>query len=201
MSTYDLACGKCEEILPRFTTGSIEHCITDPPFGINIANNPFRQKFEPDDWDEEPMSSKALEEILRVSRNQIIWGGNYFPLPPTRCFLVWNKKQAFEFSSAMCEMAWTSFDRPAKLFDWFAANGEKLHPTQKPLALMDWCVENYTSPGDTVIDPYMGSGTTGVSCMRLGRNFIGIEISEQYFDIAKRRIEEAERQMLLPLNF
>lgn len=176
-------------------SGSVDVVVTDPQYGIDIANNPFRQKFEKKDWDKHPATQEQINQIRRISINQIIWGGNYFDLPPTKCFLVWNKMQAFEFSSAMVEMAWTSFDYPAKMFSLFVASYTKEHPTQKPVPLMEWCIENYTNEGDTILDPFMGSGTTGVACMKLGRNFIGCELNEDYFRIAERRIEQAARQL------
>jgi DNA modification methylase len=172
----------------------VDAVITDPPYGIGIAANPFRQKFQKSEWDNIPASKESIGEILRVSENQIIWGGNYFTLPPARCFLVWDKVQPSDFSSAMVEMAWTSFDKPAKLFTRHVVSYEKFHPTTKPIELMLWCIENYTKLGDTILGPFMGSGTTGVACVQTGRDFIGIEIDPGYFKIAERRIKDAQAQ-------
>jgi site-specific DNA-methyltransferase (adenine-specific) len=191
---YTLYLGDCLEYMRGMEAGSVDAVITDPPYGLGIAANPFRQKFAKQAWDDCPAPPHAISEIRRVSTNQIIWGGNYFDLPPARCVLVWDKVQPEDFSSAMIEIAWTNFDRPAKLFRRHVVSFEKFHPTTKPTELMLWCVGNYSRPGDTIFDPFMGSGTTGVACMQLGRNFIGCEIDPKYFEIAKKRIEQAELQ-------
>jgi site-specific DNA-methyltransferase (adenine-specific) len=192
--TVSLYLGDCLNFMRTMPAGSADAVITDPPYGINIAANPFRQKFEKSDWDGLPASSESISELRRVSIHQIIWGGNYFNLPPTRCFLIWDKVQPEDFSSAMVEMAWSNFDRSAKLFRRHVVSYEKFHPTTKPIELMRWCIENYTNPSDTIFDPFMGSGTTGVACVQLGRNFIGCEIDPKYFEIAKKRIAQAEMQ-------
>jgi len=128
--------------------------------------------------------------LLAAGTQHIIWGGNYFPLPPSRCWLVWNKPER-GFSLAEAELAWTSFDAVVRVFDGNRSEPDRVHPTQKTVALMRWCVAKTT--GD-ILDPFMGSGTTGVACMNLGRKFIGIEIEPKYFDIACERIENAQRQ-------
>ena len=123
-------------------------------------------------------------------------GGNYFDLPPSQAFLVWDKMQPENFSLAMCEQAWCSFKKPAKMHRLSVTSYEKEHPTQKPVRLMEWCI-NYAPESATVLDPFMGSGTTGVACVRLGKSFVGIECERKYFDIACRRIEDAQRQGML----
>jgi DNA modification methylase len=136
--------------------------------------------------------------LFEISSNQIIWGGNYFPLPPTRGILAWDKQQPWENFSQF-EMAWTSFDFPAKIFRFNKSFIKgKQHPTQKPLELMTWCI-GLASNVQTILDPFMGSGTTGIACIRTGRKFIGIEISPEYFEIAKNRIKIELQQQLLPL--
>ena len=126
----------------------------------------------------------------------IVWGGNYYPMPPSRCWLLWDKKQNDEWTTGQAEMAWTNLDRPVRVFRFAqceqASEGPKYHPTQKPLALMAWCLK--WALGRVVLDPFMGSGTTGVACQQMGRSFIGIEREPKYFDIACRRIEQAQRQ-------
>jgi len=184
--------GDCLEVMKSMPDKSVDAVITDPPYGIGIARNPFRQKFEKSDWDDVPAGVEHISEILRSSSNQVIWGGNYFHLPPTKCFLIWDKKQPENFSSSMCEMAWTSFDKPAKMFPYRVTSYAKEHPTQKPLELMLWIIRKYTKEGDTIFDPFMGSGTTGVAAVQLGRNFIGCEINPSYFAIAERRIKQAQ---------
>ena len=183
--------GDCLEILP--TLPKVDAVITDPPYGIGISSNPFRQKFTPLDWDNKPASRQHIQACIDGGSVCVIWGGNYFDLPPSKGFLVWDKVQPEDFSSAMCEYAWTSANKPAKLFRRHVVSYEKQHPTTKPLELMRWCIDWVGSP-QTVLDPFMGSGTTGVACMNLGRKFIGIEIEPKYFDIACERIENAQRQ-------
>lgn len=124
-----------------------------------------------------------------------MWGGNYFDLPPSQCFLVWDKVQPQNFSLAMCEQAWTNKKGPAKLYRQSVLSYRKEHPTQKPVDLMKWCIEQVAvPPNGTILDAFMGSGTTGVACAQLGRKFIGIEIERKYFDIACERIEAAYSQ-------
>jgi site-specific DNA-methyltransferase (adenine-specific) len=191
--------GDCLEYMRGMADKSVDAVITDPPYGLGIAANPFRQKFEPLEWDNVPASQEHITEILRVSNNQVIWGGNYFSLPPTQCFLLWDKKQPEDFSSSMCEMAWTSFSKPAKLFRYSVTSYEKEHPTQKPLPLMEWIIRKYTNENETIFDPFMGSGTTGVAAVRLGRSFIGVEINPDYYAIAERRIRQAQEARQLEL--
>lgn len=171
---------------------SVGSVLTDPPYGIGIAANPVRQKHAKKDWDASAPDRDLFELLRRISDQQIIWGGNYFDLPPSQCFLVWDKVQPQDFSLAMCEQAWASFSSPAKLYRRRVVGYEKHHPTQKPVELMEWCLTFL--PDGVVLDPFMGSGTTGVACVKAGRKFIGIEIDEGYFDIAVSRIEKAYAQ-------
>ena len=174
---------------------SVEVVITDPPYGLGIARNPVRQKHKKQGWDNKVPDKAYFKELFRVSKNQIIWGGNYFNLPPHKNFIIWDKYQPENFTLAMCEMAWTSFDEPAKIFRYSVQReGANVHPTQKPVALMKWQIERYTKPGDTIFDPFMGSGTTGVACAQTGRNFIGCEIDPGYFKIAEKRIHDVQQQ-------
>lgn len=183
--------GDCMDILP--TLGKVDAVITDPPYGINIANNPVRQMHEKSDWDASTPPQKVLDSILLNSDLQIIWGGNYFDLPPSQCFLIWDKVQPQNFSLAMCEMAWCSKKSPAKMHRQSVLSYRKDHPTQKPVELMVWCIEQ-AGKANTILDPFMGSGTTGVAAIQLGRKFIGIEREPKYFDIACKRIEQAVAQ-------
>ena len=128
--------------------------------------------------------------MAEKSQDQIIWGGNYFGLPPSRGFLVWDKKQPENFSLAMCEMAWISRQQPAKMWRQSVLSYEKEHPTQKPVPLMEWCL-GFVPDAVTILDPFMGSGTTGVACVNQSRRFIGIELEPKYFDIACKRIQAA----------
>jgi DNA modification methylase len=176
---------------------SIDLVLTDPPYGIGIANNPIRQKHERRDWDNAPPTNQYFTDIIRTSQNQIIWGGNFFDLPPTQCFIFWDKKQPEAFSTSMCEYAWTSFKSPAKIFRYRVVDGIlKVHPTQKPVKLIEWCLLKYSNPGDLILDPFLGSGTTAVACKRTGRNFIGIEKEPKYVEIALKRLEKVNNAKL-----
>jgi len=192
-----LILGDCLEVLP--TLPKVDAVITDPPYGINIANNPVRQMHEKSDWDTSTPPQEVLDAMLLKSDLQIIWGGNYFDLPPSQCFLIWDKVQPQNFSLAMCEMAWCSKKSPAKMHRQSVLSYRKDHPTQKPVELMVWCIEQ-AGKANTILDPFMGSGTTGVACVNLGRSFIGIEREPKYFDIACRRIEDAYRQPRLIMD-
>lgn len=187
----ELWLGDCLDVLPEL--GVVDAVVTDPPYGIGIAANPVRQKHEKADWDKCAPNEAVLSALLAVSRWQVIWGGNYFDLPPSQCFLVWDKLQPYNFSLAMCEQAWCSKPGPAKIYRQAVTSYSKQHPTQKPVELMAWCIQHI---GDVVsiCDPFMGSGTTGVAAIQLGRKFIGIEKDLKYFDIACKRIEQAQAQ-------
>ena len=186
-----LILGDCLEVMPLL--GKVDAVVTDPPYGIGIAANPVRQKHSKKDWDSTAVGADHLDCIRAASGEQIIWGGNYFALPPSRGFLVWDKKQPENFSLAMCEQAWWSRDTNAKVFTKSVLGYDKQHPTQKPVALMEWCI-GFLPDAETILDPFMGSGTTLVACAKLGRKGIGIELDPDYFEIACRRVEEAYRQ-------
>jgi site-specific DNA-methyltransferase (adenine-specific)/modification methylase len=180
-------CGDCREILPSLP--KVDLVLTDPPYGLDIANNPFRQKFTKADWDIKPIDDTLIGLIFKCSHEQIIWGGNYFNLPPSQGFLIWDKMQPQNFSSAMCEFAWMSRKSPAKLFHKWCVDYQKYHPTQKPESLMVWCLELFPE-SKTILDPFMGSGTTLVASKITGRHCIGIEIEEKYCEIAVKRLSQ-----------
>ena len=148
-------------------------------------------------WDIAP-PKEYFDELARVSKNQIIWGGNYFGLPPTRCFLVWRKLSISEnFSMAMCEYAWTSFNDNAKLFECVPqgnAKEQRFHPTQKPVALYKWILSRYAKAGDKILDTHLGSGSSRIAAYDLGLDFWGYEIDEFYFSEMQKRFEEHTRQ-------
>jgi DNA modification methylase len=208
MTTIDLRLGDCLEILPTLAAGSVDAVVTDPPYGIaDIWKGGFSEKHGwgraglqapiRNGWDVKP-TDEVFTEIIRVGKNAVIWGGNYFELPPSRGWLVWNKpERGFTLSEA--ELAWTSKDQPIRVYDCHRSDIDRVHPTQKPLSLMKWCLELFSNPGDTILDPFMGSGTTGVACVQTGRNFIGIEIDPGYFEIAKKRIEQAQLQIRMEI--
>lgn len=169
------------------------HLVTDSPYGIGIAANPVRQKHEKLEWDAAPPSPELIAQCIAMADKAIIWGGNYFSLPPCQRVLVWDKLQPADFSLAMLEMAWTNIGGPAKMFRQSVTSYAKEHPTQKPENLMKWCI-GFLPDAQTILDPFMGSGTTGVAAVQMGRRFIGIEREPKYFDIACKRIEDAQRQ-------
>ncbi|MEG1290611.1 MAG: DNA methyltransferase [Bacteroidales bacterium] len=143
-------------------------------------------------WDVKP-SEEYFEQLFRVSKNQIIWGGNYFGLPPTRGVICWDKMQPWE-NFSQWEMAWTSFDYPAALFKFSNTGGanveKKIHPTQKPVALYAWLLQRFAKPGNTVLDTHLGSGSSRVAAYKLGFDFYGCEIDREYFEASKKRFEE-----------
>ena len=185
--------GDCMEILP--TLGKVDAVITDPPYGIN-ANKQTLGKGKKDfarggDWDD---STPDLALCVAAGRLLCFWGGNYFAdqLPVTNDWLIWHKvNDGRSFSE--CEMAWTNFGHQTRHLSHHWSGEEKNHPTQKPLPVMVWCVEQ-AGDAKTILDPFMGSGTTGVAAIQLGRTFIGIEREPKYFDIACRRIKQATAQ-------
>jgi site-specific DNA-methyltransferase (adenine-specific)/modification methylase len=201
----ELYLGDCREILP--TLGKVDAVVTDPPYGIgeNSKRVASRGKMATPidyghfDWDREPMDAVALGLIRTKSDWQIIFGGNYFPLPPATCWLVWDKLNG-DNDFADCELAWTNIPKAVRRIQWRwngmirAEAGTREHPTQKPREVMKWCIEHLPSGCRTLLDPFMGSGTTGVAAVKLGRKFIGIEIESRYFEIALRRISEALKQ-------
>ena len=185
------------EALKEFKENQFDLAIVDPPYGYgnkktNILN--FRQKKQHKEWNISPDKNYFID-LFRVSKNQIIWGGERFDLPISRGWLTWVKPDAPR-TFASTEYAWTNQNRPARHFTYSisATNFERVgHPTQKPIALMEWCL-GFLPKAEVILDPFMGSGTTGVAAVNLGRRFIGIEREEEYFEVALRRIEEAEKQ-------
>ena len=197
--------GDCREILP--TLGKVDAVVTDPPYGINAASASFRgsekngwRDYGNGEWDKERPDAETMSAVVSAGKHAIVWGGNYFPdiLPakPLAKWLVWDKGQE-GFSLADCEFAWCSFEGAIRRK--FYARGSALrdgkeHPTQKALAVMKWCLDQLPKGCSTILDPFMGSGTTGVAAVQMGRKFIGIEREPKYFDNACRRIEDAQRQ-------
>ena len=146
-------------------------------------------------WDNAP-NEEYFAELFRVSKNQVIWGGNYFSLPPTRCFLVWKKLTISEsFTMAMAEYAWTSFDSNSKVFEHAPQEHGRFHPTQKPVALYKWILDRYSQPDDIILDTHVGSASSLVACRETGHKYVGFEIDETYYKLAKERLDSAEAQM------
>jgi site-specific DNA-methyltransferase (adenine-specific)/modification methylase len=186
--------GDCRDILP--TLGKVDAVVTDPPYGLG-------KKMQGGTWGAQDHNSGFLKwdldaphdvvaNILALNVPTILWGGNYFHVPPSRCWLNWDKVNAVP-TMADFEQAWTNLDRPSKRRALPVGRVEFGHPTQKPLPLMEWCL-GFVPGARLILDPFMGSGTTGVACLGADRAFIGIEREASYFDTACRRIEEAYRQ-------
>ncbi len=190
--------GDCREALMQID--GADALVTDPPYGLGdrLANNDSGGEWgmcskDALAWDRQTYPHE-VGLAMRLCHDSIIWGGNYYPLPIARCWLLWDKMQ--EHTGAHAEMAWTNLDKPVRTFRYaraqLASEGKE-HPTQKPLPLMKWCL-GFLPDAQTILDPFMGSGTTGVAAVQMGRDFIGIEREEKYFEIACRRIEQAQLQ-------
>ena len=197
-----LYCADCMDILP--TLDRVDAVITDPPYGIGASSKKFvngtsktnKDYYADVCWDTAPPSKELIDLIVSKGKLVVLWGGNYFDLPPSRCFLIWDKT-IHGNSYADCEFAWTNMNANARIkaLNMVAANMDgRVHPTQKPLDLMRWCIDKCKPDPKTILDPFMGSGTTGVAAIQLGRSFIGIEREPKYFDIACKRIEQAVAQ-------
>lgn len=200
-----ITCADCLDILRALPDKCVDLVLTDPPYGIgmdggNVGYKGFNN-FEKKNWDCSIPTKEVFSEIFRVSKNQIIWGGNYFSLA-SRCFLVWDKGEGFyNRTYAEAELAYTSFDKNVRIFKHDPlANGDyhgKLHPTQKPLKLFEWCVLNYSKENDLVLDCFSGSGTTAIACHNLKRRFICIEKDPEYAKASQERLAQAQRQQFL----
>jgi site-specific DNA-methyltransferase (adenine-specific)/modification methylase len=204
--------GDCMDILP--TLPKVDAVITDPPYGIGESSKKVssRQRkkggsskaladqrdYGEFDWDNSTPPSFLIELMLEKSEFQAIFGGNYFALPPSSCWLVWDKLNG-KNDFADCELAWTNWPKAVRRIQWLwngmirQGHEERFHPTQKPLEVMKWAIE-LCPKAETILDPFMGSGTTGVAAIQLGRKFIGIEREPKYFEIACKRIEQAMAQ-------
>jgi len=199
MSNLTLTCEDNMNLMARYPDKYFELAIVDPPYGIGISNNSFRQKQEKSDWDNSIPDISFFNELFRVSQNQIIWGGNYFDLKPSQGFIVWDKKQPQDFSSAMCEMAWISFQKPAKIFRKHVVTAEpnKIHPTQKPVALYRWLLQNYAKKGDKILDTHLGSMSIAIACDMEGYDLTGCELDSEYFKAGMKRIEMYKKQQTI----
>lgn len=196
-----LILGDCLEIMPLL--GRFDAVVTDPPYGIGrdgqkrtTGGNGGRKAYDFKGWDNSRPSGEVFDAIIRISKDQVIWGGNYFAdmLPPTGKWLVWDKGQRINQSDG--ELAYTSLDGALRIMTQnrvaLLVEGAQ-HPTQKPIAVMEWSL-GFVPKAQTILDPFAGSGTTLVACQRLGRSGTGIEIDPDYFDIACSRVEEATCQ-------
>ena len=196
----------CMEGMKEFPDKYFELAIVDPPYGININMNMGRKKGQPKrhtekDWDNSIPNDDYFNELFRVSRNQIIWGGNYFPLPLTKSWIFWDKKVPEGVSFADGELAWTSFDKtlikarvPYSGFQGMD-NGGKIHPTQKPVKLYEWLLYNYAKKGDKILDTHVGSASSLIACHNLGFQYVGFELDKEYYEKSLDRLETAKKQV------
>lgn len=196
----------CMEVMKTFKDKQFDLAIVDPPYGIgmdggNVGYKGFNN-FDKKGWDKEIPSKDYFEELFRVSTNQIIFGGNYFGLPPTRCFLVWDKGEGFyNRTYAECELAWTSFNANTTKIKYDPlARGDykgKIHPTQKPVQLYKWLLQNYAKEGDTILDTHFGSLSIGIACHDMKFDLTAIELDKDYYEMAKKRLINHQRQLTL----
>jgi len=184
----------CIEVMKRYEDNYFDIAIVDPPYGIDInsSGTHFKEKYEIKDWDKATPNDEYFKELKRVSKNQIIWGGNYFldRLGNCKCFIIWDKKIAEDMSFAMCEMAWTSFKNGAKIYNKTATQLNRIHPTQKPIGLYDWLIDRYAEKGQIILDTHLGSGSSRISANKAGLSFVGCEIDKDYFNAQEKRYKE-----------
>ena len=192
----------CMDAMAKMEDNQFDLAIVDPPYGIgvNSMNMGGRKTIRPDKrtWDNEIPKNIYFKELCRVSRNQIIWGGNYFHLSPSRCFVIWDKgEMMYGRSFAECEFAWTSFDMSARIYKQNPTQLKRIHPTQKPVKLYEWLLKNYAKKGHKILDTHLGSGSIAVACHNMGFDLEGYEIDKDYYEDACRRLEDHQRQGML----
>jgi site-specific DNA-methyltransferase (adenine-specific) len=193
-------------LMARYPDNYFDLAIVDPPYGIGMdgGNVGYKGKnnLTKKNWDSETPKKAYFKELFRVSKNQIIWGGNYFELRPTRCFLVWDKGEGFyNRTYAECELAWTSFDlNTCKIKHDPLANGDykgKIHPTQKPVKLYKWILDKYVKQGDKILDTHLGSGSIAIACHDYGFELTACELDKEYYDKAIQRLKNHVSQQKL----
>ncbi len=186
------------ELMARYEDNYFDLAIVDPPYGIGISKNPVRQQHTKKEWDNNIPNKKYFSELFRVSKNQIIWGGNYFDLPKSQGFFIWDKKQPHDFSLAMIEYAWSSIQKPAKMWSLSVLKERgKIHPTQKPVELYEWLLINNAKDSDKILDTHLGSGSIAIACHNLGYDLTACELDKEYYDAAIKRIEQHKAQQRL----
>jgi len=203
--------GDCMDYLPNYPDNYFQLACVDPPYGIgNFIQKDARSNsdFDKPKWNDKIPNNEYFKEIFRVSKNQIIWGGNYYTkiLKPTNYWIIWDKKcECFKAHQSRCEMAWTSYHVPCNLIDsipWTSGfmrrNIENIiHPCQKPIALYKYLLKNYAKPGDTILDTHLGSGSSRIAAHEMGFDFEGYEIDKDYFDAQEKRFQNHIKQQSL----
>lgn len=206
MSKSEVFNEDCMIGMRRYPDKYFDLAVVDPPYGIGMDGGCIGYKgnnvFEKKGWDKKTPDKEYFEELFRVSKNQVIWGGNYFCLPPTRCFLIWDKGAGFRGRTyAEAELAWTSFDQNVRIFERDPlCNGDykgKIHPTQKPVALYSWIFSRYAKTGDKILDTHLGSGSSRIAAYEQDLDFVGFEIDKQYFEAQEERFQTHISQLSL----
>ena len=196
-------------LMARYPDNYFDLAIVDPPYGLDLANMNMgagkskkaskiqNRKWVAKDWDKSVPSTEYFVELFRVSKSQIIWGGNYFQLPPCKNYVIWDKQMPQGLSFADCEMAWTSFDKAPKIFrhSAYLDKANKMHPTQKPIKLYKWLLMNYAKPNNKILDTHLGSGSIAIACYDLGFDLTACELDTDYFNGAVKRLENHKLQL------
>lgn len=195
----------CVKALKRYADNHFDLAIVDPPYGIGASSKNFairgkhKEYHRTEDWDKAIPPAEYWEQLFRVSKNQIVWGGNYFTdyLPPSMGWIYWDKING-EFSLADGELAWTSFDRALRSYKKNVASiKDRMHPTQKPIPLYDWILNKYAKEGDLILDTHLGSGSSRIAAYKGGFNFVGFEIDQEYYEKQEKRFNDFKSQLRL----
>jgi site-specific DNA-methyltransferase (adenine-specific) len=193
----------CMELMKRTPDNYYSIAICDPPYGLDLANMNMgvgkskkaskiqNRKWKPKDWDKETPTPEYFAQLFRVSKNQIIWGGNYFDLPPCKNYIIWDKEIPEGLSFADCEMAWTSFDKAPKMFrhSAYLDKANKIHPTQKPVQLYKWILKNYAKESDKILDTHGGSLSIAIACAEYGFELDVCELDHEYYAKGVERVK------------
>ena len=207
------------DLMARYEDNHFDLAIVDPPYGIGINKMNYTQSTKGGvakrrdyssvgDWDKAIPNQSYFKELQRVSKNQIIWGGNYFNLPLTKSWLIWDKRTQDKYSNdfADCEMAWDSFDKPAKIYRYLWSGmiqgnmkdkQQRIHPTEKPIQLYEWLLMNYAKEGDKILDTHLGSGSIAIACHNLKYDLTACELDKEYYDAAMLRLKQHQKQIRL----
>lgn len=195
----------CMAAMHKMKNGEFDLAVVDPPYGIKISHNMGRRQgdkrsgYKKVTWDNEPPPPEYFQELRRISKNQIIWGANHFieriPQADSKCWLCWDKGFSEDVSFASFELAWTSFDQPCKRVQLSSAQADRIHPTQKPVALYAWIFSRFSNPGDRVLDTHLGSGSSRIAAHDTGLEFVGYEIDPEYFQAQEERYQAHTAQL------
>jgi len=207
------------ELMKKYPDNYFDLAIVDPPYGIDIHKMNYTQSTKGGvakrndysaitDWDSSIPNKEYFEQLFRVSKNQIIWGGNYFELPLTKSWIIWDKKIEEKYSNdfADCEMAWNSFNKPAKIVRYLWSGmlqpnmkdkQKRIHPTEKPYQLYKWILDKYAKPKDKILDTHLGSGSIAIACHDYGFELVGCELDREYYDKGIQRVKNHVSQQKL----